>query len=516
MPARLEAVLDSRSPAVSAEVGNTRGSEERKRKERTAITFTFGNNNFKAKNIPDLYRQILKFMVESGQIHNIELPFATGPKRYLIARESLHPAGQEFMAPVEYEGFFMEAHNNRASAISSLEKLANALGNENKGMRDLGPSPESEREPNIIGPEYRPTPIVLTPDEVTMLSKFKGCLLAGAVGDALGAAVEFDSLERIRERFGKMGLTDYAIAYGRLGAITDDTQMTLFTAEGLIRAHIRSADKGIRNPPAIVHKAYLRWLHTQRIHIPNDARELPDYLRGSWLLDLPDLNIRRAPGNTCLAALRSGLMGTVDEPINNSKGCGGVMRAAPAGLLTNQPFRSGVEAAAITHGHPAGYLSAGVLAVIVSKIIEGASLFDAVNHAVYKALPEMKNHKETFDALDEAIRLAEDRTKAPSPELIETLGGGWVGEEALAISIYCSLVHENDLSEALLLAVNHSGDSDSTGAITGNILGALHGIDAIPPHWLEHLELRAEIEQVAEDLHAASLNVDLADRYPGW
>ncbi|MBK8809431.1 MAG: ADP-ribosylglycohydrolase family protein [Acidobacteria bacterium] len=63
---------------------------------------------------------------------------------------------------------------------------------------------------------------------------------------------------------------------------------------------------------------------------------------------------------------------------------------------------------------------------------------------------------------------------------VSVLGGGWVGEEALAISIYCSLVSENDLSGALLLAVNHSGDSDSTGAITGNILGALHGIGAIP------------------------------------
>ena len=128
----------------------------------------------------------------------------------------------------------------------------------------------------------------------------------------------------------------------------------------------------------------------------------------------------------------------------------------------------------------------------------------------------MEKHKETFDALDKAIRLAKDRTKDPSPELVEALGGGWVGEEALAISIYCSLMFEDDLSRALLLAVNHSGDSDSTGAITGNILGALHGIDAIPVHWLDQLELRKEIEQVATDLHCASLNVDLSDRYPGW
>jgi ADP-ribosyl-[dinitrogen reductase] hydrolase len=60
-----------------------------------------------------------------------------------------------------------------------------------------------------------------------------GCLLGRAVGDALGAPIEFLRLSEIRERFGLAGLTDYAPAYGKLGAITDDTQMTLFTAERL-------------------------------------------------------------------------------------------------------------------------------------------------------------------------------------------------------------------------------------------------------------------------------------------
>jgi ADP-ribosylglycohydrolase/tetratricopeptide (TPR) repeat protein/protein-tyrosine phosphatase len=515
---RLEAFLDDRSPAVSAEGRTSPVSEKRERKERTAVTLAFGNETFTAKNIPDLYQQILKFLVESGEINNIELPFATGPKRYLIACEPIHPSGQNFMAPVEYKGYFMEAHNNRTAAIANLEKLTNALGNGDIDVHDQESALVTDTETISIdfSPEYRPTPLVLTPDEETILDKFKGCLLTGAVGDALGAAVEFDSLDRIRGRFGEAGLTDYALAYGRIGAITDDTQMTLFTAEGLIRAYMRYSEKGICHPPSVIHKAYLRWLHTQSVDVSNDDRETPDYLRESWLIDLSDLNIRRAPGNTCLSALRSGVMGTIDEPINDSKGCGGAMRVAPVGLLVwDDPFNLAAEAAAITHGHPAGYLSAGVLAVIVNKIIEGSSLGDAVDHAVYKALPEVKDHKETFEALDKAIRLAQDRTKAPSAALVESLGGGWVGEEALAIAIYCSLVYEDDLYKALLLAVNHSGDSDSTGAITGNILGALHGMDAIPSQWLNHLELRAEIEQVAVDLHAASLGVNLWDRYPG-
>ncbi len=98
---------------------------------------------------------------------------------------------------------------------------------------------------------------------VDELLRYRGCLLGGAVGDALGASVEFLSLGEIRARFGAAGIRDYAPAYGRIGAITDDTQMTLFTAEGLLRAHNRGTQKGIVHTPTVVHHAYLRWLETQ-------------------------------------------------------------------------------------------------------------------------------------------------------------------------------------------------------------------------------------------------------------
>lgn len=92
--------------------------------------------------------------------------------------------------------------------------------------------------------------------------RISGCLLGGAVGDALGAPIEFISLGEIRRQFGVSGIRDYAPAYGRIGAITDDTQMTLFTAEGLLRAWVRHAGKGICNTVGVIHHAYLRWLLT--------------------------------------------------------------------------------------------------------------------------------------------------------------------------------------------------------------------------------------------------------------
>lgn len=175
------------------------------------------------------------------------------------------------------------------------------------------------------------------------------------------------------------------------------------------------------------------------------------------------------------------------------------MRVAPVGLIAEDPFVLACDVAAITHGHPAGYLSAGVFALIISDLLRDHSLADAINYAVYEELPKHNKFEETFAALDRAVKLAYNKSVQPSPEIIESIGGGWVGEEALAIAIYCALVHENDFKQAVLLAVNHSGDSDSTGAITGNILG-VNGANTIPKNWLEKLELREVIKKIANEL----------------
>ena len=159
---------------------------------------------------------------------------------------------------------------------------------------------------------------------------FTGCLLGGAVGDALGAPVEFHSIHLIRDKYGSAGITDYVAAYGRRGAITDDTQMTLFTAEGLLRAITMRRHKGICHPASAIHEAYLRWLRTQSEGSRANISE--DKMNG-WLIGVKGLHSRRAPGNTCLSALRGEEMGLMQPPLNNSKGCGGVMRVAPVGLV---------------------------------------------------------------------------------------------------------------------------------------------------------------------------------------
>lgn len=132
--------------------------------------------------------------------------------------------------------------------------------------------------------------------------RFPGCMPSGAVGDALGAPIEFDSLAGIRTRHGPKGVCEFLSAYGRVGAITDDTQITLFTAEALLRGCVRAADRGLCHMESMLGAAYLRWLHA-RGELPAE-RECEASAPSGWLMTHQALFARRAPGQTCLSALQ--------------------------------------------------------------------------------------------------------------------------------------------------------------------------------------------------------------------
>lgn len=331
-------------------------------------------------------------------------------------------------------------------------------------------------------------------------NRVRGCLLGGAVGDALGAPVEFMARAEILARFGPEGITRYAPAYGGIGTITDDTQMTMFTADGLLQAWVRGVTRGICRHIGVVARAYQRWLLTQGGQPGCDVDIL--LAKSGWLFQQTALHNQRAPGNTCLSALEN--MHTLGDPAqNDSKGCGGVMRVAPAGVFAwrcgrspRYAFQLGCELAALTHGHPTGSLTGGVLAMLIRELAGGATLSDAL--ATAKAcLCTRADHRETLLAITHAEELAV--SGLPHEDAIARLGEGWVAEEALAISIYCALV-ARDFHHGVVLAVNHDGDSDSTGAITGNLLGVQFGEQAIPDEWLAPLELREVIAELADDL----------------
>ncbi|WP_430933612.1 ADP-ribosylglycohydrolase family protein [Saccharicrinis sp. 156] len=347
-------------------------------------------------------------------------------------------------------------------------------------------------------------------DNKLPLNNYVACLLGGAIGDALGAPIEFDSINDIRTKYGSEGIIGYVEHPNACGEFTDDTQMTLFTAEGLLRAYCRASFKGIWGAVnQISHESLLRWLHTQENSCYTPSEDWYPIL-SNWLIQQNELYKQRAPGNTCLAALRSGVAGTMDKPINNSKGCGTIMRMAPVGLIepgkTEDNFKMGCELSAITHGHPTGYLSGGFFAAIISELAVGTKLNRAIDAAI-GILVRYNKHEETFRAVEAAMDLYKSVVREDlriEPKLIEQLGEGWVAEEALAMSLFVALIFENDFEQGVLYAVNHSGDSDSIGSIVGNILGLINGSMSIPNRWMYKLSAANLVMEIAEDLYHQS------------
>jgi ADP-ribosyl-[dinitrogen reductase] hydrolase len=269
-------------------------------------------------------------------------------------------------------------------------------------------------------------PIVFARVQRSQEERALACLLGGAIGDAFGYEVEFKSLREIRQRFGQSGIETPVVHHGKL-IVSDDTQMTMFTLEGLLGSRDLSS----------IRQRYLDWLETQRFGTGSAGKGA-----AGWLVHQPEMRARRAPGNTCLSALGAGGQGTMSRPINDSKGCGGAMRVAPIGLTgpagdAGEAFRLAAEAAALAHGHPSGYLSAGVVASIVRLLADGVRLSAAIEQSCGH-LVAYPGHEETLAAVNGAVALASGGSQH-HPEAVETLGGGWVGEEALAIALYSVL-----------------------------------------------------------------------------
>lgn len=328
---------------------------------------------------------------------------------------------------------------------------------------------------------------------------FDSCLIGGAVGDALGAPVEFLSSREILRNNGDEGVKSFIEYSDGSGEFTDDTQMTIFTALGLARAG-ETGDLSTSNLKKQIYAAYKEWLATQE-SVYSDSEldsELSDFARK------PELNRQRAPGLTCLGALRSGEIGSAESPLNDSKGCGGVMRAAPVGLYfykdPERAFAIGEISAAITHGHPSGYLSAGAFAAIIASLAFGENLTSAIETAIH-FLKKRKNSREVLSAIDAAIEYSEKREL--SPNSLDSLGAGWVGEEALSMALFCAVKSGRDFRSGVLAAINCGGDSDSVGSICGNMLGIIGGKESIPKEWIKKLKYSEIVFEISEKLYKA-------------
>lgn len=314
------------------------------------------------------------------------------------------------------------------------------------------------------------------------IDQLAGCLLGGALGDALGYPVEFEKVSQMSQDHDFDKIVDKLI-------VSDDTQMTLFTANALL------LDGNLR---INTWNCYQDWLETQFKQGKSELSHRPI----SWLMEYPEMYASREPGRTCLMTLMRGIPGDLNEPINQSKGCGALMRVAPLAFIDREDlYLVAIENSALTHGHQMSHIASAALVSLLRYISEGETLCDSVSlmrqdiKRIFMGSLEVK----VFDDLLQQAILASEKD-FDDMEIISRLGDGWVAEETLAIALYCSLKYSNDLKKALRVAVFHDGDSDSTGSVTGQILGTLLGAKKLPQEEIKRLDLLEPLMKMIERL----------------
>lgn len=331
-------------------------------------------------------------------------------------------------------------------------------------------------------------PVATVRDEQERADRILGCLIGGAVGDAIGRLLKSD---------GSMP-TDPPTSSIEVGGAT---QLSLFTAEGMIRMFVRYKAKGIGPAFVVIRHAYDRWLFTQGNSADMSATEQrwgwgadsgwPD----GWLVRRHELHHRRSPLPTVVRALRRTESSELREDRrlhprpNASRGAGAVVRAAPGGLLITEEFafEMGVRNAGFTHGHPEGFLSAGVMSALVCRILHGASYADAVAGMRGDLLnwPGSMPFYKTLDVLASG-----DPSNSTGAGAVTALvhGATAVRDEPDAIS-----------------AVRRAASTGGTAAavIAGQLAGVLGGADAWPDDWRSSLEVADIIADLSPALAVA-------------
>ena len=332
-----------------------------------------------------------------------------------------------------------------------------------------------------------------------LLSVYQGCMLGLAVGDAMGAGVDARSLEEIRDDYGPDGLLGYDLANG-FAEISSYTQVAAFALNGLLVGMSRGHLRGPFMPHITM--AMKEWARSQ--YFPRETER-----RNCWLCHETHMRRRRVMDARSLDALTRDVLGTPEKPANNSAGPGTLPAAVAAGLLFSpermQPGdvgRLGAETVALTHGDPVAFLSGAVLAYTVAGIIQDrqSSLLTQFTNAAdavavqFASFPEAaKLQKE----LKRALNMARSGIQEPVDvmEQLECL----TAAQVLAGAMYAALICQDDFDRAMIIAINHSGKSAAVGAITGAILGAHMGVEALPEFYLDCLDAGEVLRELTAD-----------------
>ena len=339
---------------------------------------------------------------------------------------------------------------------------------------------------------------------VTKRSAYRGCLLGLAVGDAMGYTVDSRSWQEIQEDYAPNGQLGYDLVNG-YAEITSYTQIAAFTCNGLLLGLTRGQMMG-RMAPFVkyIGLSSREWAASQRPWGRPDKTFC-------WLLQHSSLCRRHCMDTRMLDTLSRENLGTPEEPVNSFMSPGSLTGAVGVGLFFHQNRmdqqeidRLGAEAVALTHGSPVAFLSGAIVAHIITRILREpkASLKKIVLDAL-EAVREQFGHEysQIFDICT-LVRHAVTYAGAPNLNQVEVMERLRCSNAAqvLAGAVYACLVSKGDFDAAMIAAVNHSGRSAAVGALTGAILGARLGEEALPDFYIECLEPGELLQELADDL----------------
>lgn len=342
------------------------------------------------------------------------------------------------------------------------------------------------------------------------LSSCRGCLLGLAVGDAMGYTVDGKTWEDICRDYGPNGLLGYDLVNG-CAEVSSYTQIAAYIANGLLLGTTRGKQE---NFPKYMNLAVKEWARRQ--NLPRDPQK-----NSCWVSNIPQLRRRHCRDSRMLDALRNEVLGTPEAPINKTETPGSLTAAAMVGLAYDAKYMQpsnigsfGTRAVAMTHGDPETFLSGAVLAYLIAGLLQeqGGTLKQHFIHAV-----EVMEHQ-FADRFGQAAVLADRLNNvlatidqdADHREVMERLHC-YSAAECLAGAMYACCVSNEDFDTAMIVAVNHSGRSAAVGALTGAILGARLGFEALPEFYLESLDVVEVLEVLARDLAQGSPTSGLFD-----
>ena len=321
------------------------------------------------------------------------------------------------------------------------------------------------------------------------LDKFSGTLLGVSIGDTLGHPFEGMLRERIYSYFNDF--KEFIINKKKIfGTYTDDTQLTLHTAEALIQGSGFNTNNFVRE--------YVKWLEDPPI----------------------------GPGFGCISSIQKLKYGiSWEKAASNSGGNGTAMRVSPIGLFYCKDIKSleksALKSSIITHSHPAASAGAIVIARAIAFLIDKKpetvfsidEFFETIIFSISSSQESiweefiviLNKVKQNLSISIEAGLIKFSQVGVKSPYFIEEyLGKAFVHPYTLstvACAIFVFLKNLNSFEDCIFQLATAGGDSDTVGAIGGSLAGAYFGLKNIPDDLITIVKNHKNILKVSEQLH---------------